>query len=70
MTNPNAPQPNESIEQLKNKVSKSDISRLILEWVKAELRNNNGVIDPIEYNSISYPNIYSKIRDKIIPKIG
>jgi hypothetical protein len=65
MTNPNAPQSNESVEKIKNKVSKGDINSLIFEWVKAELKNNNGVVDPLEYNNISYPDIYNKIRERM-----
>jgi hypothetical protein len=55
----------ESSEWEKNKKNSGNIQSLLSESVEMELKNSNGVIDPILLDGLKYPEIYMTIRDKM-----
>ena len=65
MTAPNKPGSPESPKKTHVTVDNRNLPELLNQSVKSELRNASGVIDPIAYTNLRYPEIYAAVRDRM-----
>ena len=65
MSSTNKPESPESAEKVHARVDNSNLPELLNQSIKSELQNASGVIDPVAYTDIKYPDIYTAIRDRM-----
>ncbi len=65
MTSTNKPWSAESPKKAHVAVDNSNLPELLNESIKSELQNASGVIDPIFYADLKYPEIYAAIRNRM-----
>ncbi len=65
MTGINAQNSNDGAQEKMKSSKNGDVNGLLESAVVSELKKKSGVMDPMIYDDIKYPEIYSTIRDKM-----
>lgn len=65
MTTPNTPQDDHEAKNESKYRKNQNINDLLAQSIRQEMKNGSNVINPVSYDGMRYPDIYSAIRDKM-----
>lgn len=65
MTTPNIPQDDLEAKNQSKYKKNQNINDLLFQSIQQEMKNQSNVINPVSYDDMKYPEIYSAIRDKM-----